>query len=265
MKMKKILLLGDSLTQGGTDDEGGWAQRLSSRYSRRADVLNRGLSGYQTGWTLDVLDELLEDVKGADVWFATLWFGANDACIPAEQGGGDPRRHVPLADFKNNLLEIGEKLLQVTDCLIVMTAPPIFEKQLVDHGVRKYGKYVAGREQSVTKQYAEAATEVATELFVKYKSDANKKITCIDMNALFSPVKHVVFYDGLHFNGGGQRMIYESLVSKLEDSELFPDMALATDPERGIFGNSGAQKANGSKWDPVYPWNEHFPSKYMAG
>lgn len=73
--MKKILLLGDSLTQGGTDDEGGWAQRLAARYSRRADVLNRGLSGYQTGWTLEVLDDLLDDVNGRDVWFATLWFG----------------------------------------------------------------------------------------------------------------------------------------------------------------------------------------------
>ncbi len=144
-----------------------------------------------------------------------------------------------------------------------MTAPPIYEKQLVDHGVRKYGKYVAGREQKVTELYAEAAAEVAAELQVKYKSDSKKKIAVLDMNALFSPVKHLVFYDGLHFNSGGQRMIYEALVDKL-DTELFPELALTTDPERGIFANSGAQKANGSMWGPVCPWNEHFPSKYMA-
>lgn len=145
-----------------------------------------------------------------------------------------------------------------------MTAPPIYEKQLVEHGVRKYGKYIAGREQEVTAQYAQAAADVAKELAAKYIGDAKKKIICLDMNALFAPVKHVVFYDGLHFNSGGQRMIYEALVDKLE-TELFPDMALVADPERGIFANSGAQKANGSKWDPVYPWNERFPSKYMAG
>lgn len=123
---------------------------------------------------------------------------------------------------------------------------------------------MAGREQSVTKQYAVAASEVAQELAIKYQGDAKKRVVCLDMNDLFMPVKHLVFYDGLHFNSGGQRMIYEALVDVL-DTKLFPDMALTTDPERGIFANSGAQKANGSTWDPDFPWNEHFPSKYMAG
>jgi hypothetical protein len=44
-----LLLLGDSLTQNGTDAaSGGWICLLQHRYSRSADVLARGLSGYNT-------------------------------------------------------------------------------------------------------------------------------------------------------------------------------------------------------------------------
>lgn len=39
-----ILLFGDSLTQRGFEN-GGWVGRLAHAYSRRADVINRGLSG----------------------------------------------------------------------------------------------------------------------------------------------------------------------------------------------------------------------------
>lgn len=44
-----LLLLGDSLTQNGTDaDSGGWICLLQHRYNRSADVAARGLSGYNT-------------------------------------------------------------------------------------------------------------------------------------------------------------------------------------------------------------------------
>ena len=46
-----ILLFGDSITEYGFGIEEvrfGWASLLSSLYSRRADVLNRGFSGYNT-------------------------------------------------------------------------------------------------------------------------------------------------------------------------------------------------------------------------
>ncbi|KAH8051262.1 hypothetical protein JL721_11161 [Aureococcus anophagefferens] len=46
-----IVLLGDSLTQYGFGPEG-WASRLAHRYQRRADVLNRGYSGYTSRWLL---------------------------------------------------------------------------------------------------------------------------------------------------------------------------------------------------------------------
>ena len=45
---EQILLVGDSLTQRGFDSKKGWVSKLASTYARRADVINRGYSGYNT-------------------------------------------------------------------------------------------------------------------------------------------------------------------------------------------------------------------------
>eukprot|EP00397_Hematodinium_sp_SG-2012_P062470 GEMP01084428.1.p1 GENE.GEMP01084428.1~~GEMP01084428.1.p1 ORF type:complete len:217 (+),score=42.22 GEMP01084428.1:72-722(+) len=50
----EIILFGDSITQQSFSiDNGGWGARLSDHFSRRADVLNRGFSGYTTRWALN--------------------------------------------------------------------------------------------------------------------------------------------------------------------------------------------------------------------
>ena len=63
-----ILLLGDSLTQLAFE---GWGARLANVYQRRADVINRGCSGYNTDFyqrqPLPPLD---------NVCLVTIFFGA---------------------------------------------------------------------------------------------------------------------------------------------------------------------------------------------
>lgn len=87
-KRPKILLLGDSLTQTSFE---GWGSGLAQRYQRRADVLNRGMSGYNTRW-------FLEYAKDNGIWeelgvvrLITIWFGANDASLEKH----NPHHFVP--------------------------------------------------------------------------------------------------------------------------------------------------------------------------
>ena len=47
----QIWLLGDSLTQQAAAPDG-WATALGSWYARKADVFNRGFSGYNSRWLL---------------------------------------------------------------------------------------------------------------------------------------------------------------------------------------------------------------------
>ena len=97
-----IVLFGDSITQQGfgVDGKVGWASLLASDYSRRADVLNRGFSGYNTKMAIDLLPSIFpgaSDDKENGILFCTIFFGANDAALPGE------RQHVPIDDYAKNL------------------------------------------------------------------------------------------------------------------------------------------------------------------
>lgn len=58
-KRPKILLFGDSLTQRGFEGPyQAWAAGLAHAYGRRADVINRGYSGYTAKWCAFMLESL---------------------------------------------------------------------------------------------------------------------------------------------------------------------------------------------------------------
>ena len=63
----KIILIGDSITELGSKDATGWGTSLALRYNRRADVLNRGMNGYNSRWGLAALPLILEDIVGPSV------------------------------------------------------------------------------------------------------------------------------------------------------------------------------------------------------
>ncbi|EEB87708.1 hypothetical protein MPER_14852, partial [Moniliophthora perniciosa FA553] len=93
-----IMLFGDSITQGAWD-EGGFGAKmtpyiLQDVYARKLDVLNRGLSGYNTDWAMPLFKKFLatqeQQKYTPKVRLVVIWFGANDACIkPSPQ-------HVPI-------------------------------------------------------------------------------------------------------------------------------------------------------------------------
>lgn len=137
-----VVLFGDSLTQMGYGEftltptsnkfEPGWVSLLSTVYQRRADIFNRGYSGYNTRHTLDIMlprvlaggDDLGTDDRGAGdnndtknpkdpssksvsprksngkPLFCTVFLGANDQALPGE------RQHVPKDEYSKNLATI---------------------------------------------------------------------------------------------------------------------------------------------------------------
>ena len=105
-KRAKIILFGDSITQmsfSATDC--GWGAWIADRYQRRADVLNRGFSGYNSDWFLRfaATDEGKADLFDHDnVKIVTIFFGANDA----SDSKLNARQHVPLDRYKSNINEI---------------------------------------------------------------------------------------------------------------------------------------------------------------
>jgi isoamyl acetate esterase len=95
-----IVLFGDSITQQafGVDGKIGWASLLAADYTRRADVINRGYSGYNTKMAIDLLPSIFpKATDGSGILFCAIFFGANDATLLGE------RQHVPIEQYAKNL------------------------------------------------------------------------------------------------------------------------------------------------------------------
>lgn len=216
----RILLYGDSLTQRAFADgpnKVGWASLLASAYIRRADVLNRGFSGYNTTHALELLPRIFGSSQSSDgnedtgILFATVFFGANDCALPGE------RQHVPLEEYSSNLRKIVEGIRATTKAnypIILITPPPIdgeaWRAELgFDH---------CDRTNETARAYGLEAKRVAKEL----------GCPALDTWELFrgdKPGFENRLCDGLHLNDSGNELIYEGLMQLLKDN--FPTLAPA--------------------------------------
>ena len=77
----QYVCFGDSITQRGFNP-GGWTSALADAYQRRVDVINRGYSGYNTRWAVELLGRAFPSATKGTIELATIWFGANDAALP---------------------------------------------------------------------------------------------------------------------------------------------------------------------------------------
>lgn len=150
----QFMLLGDSITQFGTLT---LQAHLTTEYSRRLDVVNRGFSGFTSPMGLRALQKLLpvnnDTASRPRISIATIFFGANDACVPGQS------QHVDLQDYVETLRRLlkfpafQDRTEHTT--LIVITPPPVNEHQM---GPMPEGGYQ--RRAGITSQYAQAAAQV---------------------------------------------------------------------------------------------------------
>ena len=236
----RIVALGDSLTQHGAFADG-WCTLLSARYQRRADLFNRGYSGYTSRNTLTTLTHHLQ----AGIWpyipsaspelassttnpapvytqLVTLCLGANDSALPSPDGSMS--QHIPLESFKANLRRIIELLvpeysqlsspptryLSSTTALILITPPQLDELTWRHYLANRDGTPpVKARDNTAVSQYAAAIQSIA----------AQWHIPVIDTYSLTPPAADGTwpyFMDGLHFNAEGNAKLFLAIVECVE-------------------------------------------------
>ncbi|KAG2428152.1 hypothetical protein HXX76_011832 [Chlamydomonas incerta] len=216
----RIILFGDSLTERGFDQPGGWAAYMAANYTRRADVVNRGMSGYNTRWALQVLPYVFgppaatggsssgSSSGGAlagQVLFATLFFGANDA---AKTDGPEhsARQHVPVDEYGRNLRQMVSYMRAAgVGRILLLTPPPVWGPGRRKHMLWRVGEqskdWPLDRTQEATQPYARAAAEAAAELGVP----------CLDLNTLLQQEEgwgERLLCDGLHLTPTGQERLW---------------------------------------------------------
>lgn len=211
----KIFLFGDSITEDSFA-LGGWGASLANHFSRTADVVLRGYSGYNTRWALKVLERVFPVSKGDGTETApvalTVFFGANDACLPNRCSGF---QHVPLHEYKENLSSIVSffKKRWPTTHVVLVTPPPIDEDARLRYPYVDNPEGLPERTNEAAGEYARACILVANECHVPVIDLWTKMQQSPDW-------KKDYLSDGLHLTNGGNQLVFEEVIRKLRDEGL---------------------------------------------
>lgn len=219
----RLVLFGDSITEQSFAS-GGWGAALADHFTRQADVVLRGFSGYNTRWALKVLTRAMEGAAaagGADPAAVTVFFGANDACLPDQV---QAHQHVPLDEYQSNLRAICAyfKKQWASTAIILITPPPIYEPERIRD---IYGDNDPSRQPERTNEaaatYAQACITVAKEL-------DHPVIDIWTKMQQYPDWQTSALSDGLHFTPLGNKILFEEVLKTLK-SIGFSEESLPSD------------------------------------
>ena len=187
---------------------------LTNLYVRRLDIVQKGLSGYNSRWALKILPELLKIYK--NVKMAYIFFGSNDSCL------GDIQ-HVPIEEYRENTLKLIDMYKQNGVEKIILITPALFNEELwnKDKFAEVQKGYTRSNEDFV--KYAEALEQIGSEL----------KLPVVNLNKAFKKYADEkldgkwqdLLCDGLHFSGNGYYVFYNELVNTINKN--YPEMSVA--------------------------------------
>jgi len=210
-----VVLLGDSITEYGTKIEG-LHSLLLNWLSVRADILNRGCSGWNTEIMLRALKQDFDkafssDFNGRQV-LIVICLGANDACSK----DSPTKQHVPQEMYRENIIQLVDLLRNRFATanqldILLSTPPPVHDDFYVE--IWKD----SSRSNAVASQYAERVRDVVNHFSVSNVSlvDLWKKAPQDNEPCLLSEVKSVwpreFFTDGLHLSGQGYSNMFQHI------------------------------------------------------
>ena len=106
LQWKKLILIGDSNTQFGNGPSN-WVAGISEPLQRKCDVINRGMSGYNSNTVRIILPKIFEEFNPDFICGVVIMLGTNDSAANELQ-------HMPLDKYKENLAHIVDYVIDFT-------------------------------------------------------------------------------------------------------------------------------------------------------
>ncbi|KAF5730857.1 GDSL-motif lipase/hydrolase family protein [Tripterygium wilfordii] len=232
-----IVLFGDSIT-GHSFEPGGWGAALTNTFSRKADVIVRGYGGYNTRWALFLLQHIfLLDSTNPPI-ATTIFFGANDAAL---LGRNSERQHVPIEEYKDNLLKMVEHLKKCAPAMLIVlvTPPPVDEDGRKDHARSSYGDKAAKlpeRTNEATAVYASNCVELAQELGLPSINLWSKMQETEGWGKKY-------LSDGLHLTPEGNAVVHQEVVRVLSEAGISAEVMPFDFPHHSEIDAKNPEKA----------------------
>ncbi|KAG6419229.1 hypothetical protein SASPL_121445 [Salvia splendens] len=232
----KIYLFGDSITEGSFSN-GGWGASLANHFARKADVVLRGYSGYNTKWALKVIHKVFPAAGDAPL-AVTVFFGANDAALPDRDSGF---QHVPLDEYKQNLLAIVAyfKKQWPSARIILITPPPVDDNARLMYPFVEKPLGLPERTNEAACQYAKQCLDVAAECGLPAIPLCEKMQQLPDWKSLLRFSCLIIFSlpitatvptlknihlpkcsDGLHLSQKGNKFVFEEVINLLAKEQI---------------------------------------------
>jgi lysophospholipase L1-like esterase len=201
MKWKKLIILGDSITQTGWSSQTPWGADLADLLQRKCDVINRGFSGYNSEKIRIILPSLFEEFSGESIAGVIIMLGSNDSAKTYTL------QHVPVDRYKANLEYIVDYLTLsgVASQRIILITPPKKDDEAWAYAAHEF----APTEPSyhfdyLVKDYSSAVKKVAQE----------KNTLLVDLNGImdeYGDKYKELLHDGLHLNRRGSDLLFDIL------------------------------------------------------
>ncbi|KAI4353349.1 hypothetical protein L6164_002307 [Bauhinia variegata] len=240
----QFVLFGSSIVQQSFADEG-WGSILADLYARKADIILRGYSGWNSRRALQVLDKVFPKDSLVQPSLVIVYFGGNDSVLPHPSGLG---QHVPLPEYVENMRKIATHIKSLSEKtrVIFLSAPPINEARICETLSKHFGQL--GRKNELCRIYSEACLELCREMNIKG----------IDLwTALQNREdwKDACFTDGIHLSSEGSKIVVREILKVLKEAEWEPSLhwksmptEFAEDSPYDIVGPDGKTTSNLSSW-----------------
>ena len=243
MANSNLILFGDSITQMSFS-ESGFGAYLSNIYARRLDVLNRGFSGYNTRWAKTYLTQIFPQNSQAKL--VVVFFGANDASLVEH----NPRQHVPVEEFGQNLIDICNHITSVcgpTTNILIVTPPPVYEKKRLIWQKERFKDQATGILERTNKGaglYAAKCIEISK----------LSNYPVLDLWTLMQQQNDwpTLLSDGLHLTPKGNQFVGKAIGAVIR--RAFPKLHVTPCKFTGSMHNSGS----GSDLTPFLPWHDEI-------
>ncbi|CUS21829.1 LAQU0S04e01750g1_1 [Lachancea quebecensis] len=209
LRYQKFLLFGDSITEfafntrmsEGKGDQFSLGAALVNAYTRKLDIIQRGFSGYNSRWALEVLPHILENEPTDDIVLSTIFFGSNDAV----HGGS---QKVELPEFTQNITEL-VRMLKNKGIQPILVGPALHDADKWESVRPDDVATGAVRSNENNKRYSDALQEVARA----------EEVAFVNLIEAFSNKGgsgwRSLLNDGLHFSGEGYEIFYDELLKTI--------------------------------------------------
>ncbi|KAL2557968.1 GDSL esterase/lipase CPRD49 [Forsythia ovata] len=209
----QFVLFGSSIVQISYQI-GGWGAILADLYARKADIVLRGYSGWNSRLALQVLDQVFPKDAAIQPSLVIVYFGGNDSMKPHPSGLG---AHVPLPEYVENMKKIAVhlKCLSEKTRLIFLSSPPVNEAKIREYFGNAFDDQA--RTNELCGIYSEALVELCGLLDVKVIN----LWTAIQQR---DDWETACLQDGIHLSSEGSKIVVKEILKVLKEAVWEPSL-----------------------------------------